>query len=140
MRQLMFDGMREQVVRTPLTANRASLKRYLAATIGQLPHERLVAFFADAKGGLLAEEILAEGPEDHLPISSRRLIARAMNLNARTVVLAHNHPSGCAEPSQQDIQATKSLARLADQLGIRLLDHFIVTASAVTSCADRGVL
>ncbi|MBX7497002.1 JAB domain-containing protein [Qipengyuania sp. 6B39] len=140
MRQLLADGLREQVRRTALTKDRSALEHHLRNSIGRLRQERMVAFFADADGRLLSEEVLGEGPENGVLLSARSLFGRAMNLDARIVVLAHNHPSGSAEPSAEDIRTTRTLAKLAGQLGITLLDHFIVTDAAVTSCADRGHL
>ena len=136
----MHDGMRERVLRSPLTEARADLEKHLIASIGTLRHERMIVFFGDAKGHLISEEVLAEGADANLSISTRALAARAMCLDARYIVLAHNHPSGIAEPSAADIETTVAISALCRQLGIALLDHLIVTRTETTSCADRGLL
>lgn len=139
-RKLMQDGMRERVLRSPLTEARAELEKYLVTSIGTLRHERMVVFFGDAQGHLISEEVLAEGADANLSISTRALAARAMCLDARYIVLAHNHPSGIAEPSAADIETTVAIAALCRQVGITLLDHLIVTRTDTASCADRGLL
>ncbi|MDP4574116.1 JAB domain-containing protein [Qipengyuania sp. G39] len=139
-RKLMQEGMRERVLRSPLTKARAELEKYLIMAIGALRHERMVVFFGDTQGNLISEDVLAEGSDANLSISTRALAARAMCLDARYIVLAHNHPSGIAEPSAADIETTVAIATLCRQLGIVLLDHLIVTRTETASCADRGLL
>jgi DNA repair protein RadC len=55
-------------------------------------------------------------------------------------VLAHNHPSGCADPSPEDIEFTRSIRRAGELMGIELYDHIIVTARGYTSLRERGLL
>jgi DNA repair protein RadC len=113
---------------------------YLLMTMGQLPEERMLAVFADADGFVIAEEIIAEGDTAHVLVTPRRVFTRALNLDARKILLAHNHPSGCAEPSAMDIEQTRLLGRQAAGLGLEIEDHLIIGASTVTSMRDRGVL
>lgn len=63
-----------------------------------------------------------------------------MNLDARRVLLAHNHPSGNANPSLQDIEHTRMLCRQAEGLGLVIEDHLIVGAREVVSMKDRGLI
>ena len=67
-------------------------------------------------------------------------MARALKLNAAAVIVAHNHPSGMAEPSQADIDITRRLKMALDLVDIRLLDHFIIGRGQVVSLAERGKL
>jgi DNA repair protein RadC len=73
-----------------------------------------------------------------LPI--RDVVADAIRFDARGVVMAHNHPSGDATPSMADREATRLLARALDPLGVRLLDHLVVTRAGVTSFRTLGWL
>ncbi len=73
-----------------------------------------------------------------LPI--REVVADALRYDARAVVMAHNHPSGDATPSAADREATRLLARALDPLGVRLLDHLVVTRMGVTSFRNLGWL
>ena len=140
MRQLMRDGMREDVLRTNLDQSRTALYSYLFATMQRLSEERVLAIFADAAGYIIAEEILAEGEHGYVQLTPRRLFGRAMNLDSRRILLAHNHPSGCADPSAVDIEQTRVLCRQALSLGIVIDDHLIVGRREVVSMKNRGLL
>ena len=85
-------------------------------------------------------ETIALGVMEKVSVTSRSLFGRAMSLDARCMLLAHNHPSGCPEPSRGDIQATREINKIADTLGIKLLDHLIVAKGDVVSMRERGLL
>lgn len=139
-RQLLNDGIKEELLRTHIGSNRDLLVRHFYRSLRGLPEERLICVFADLEGFLIAEEILADGFEDVLHLSPRRLFRRALNLNARTLILAHNHPSGCSRPSDSDIRDTRRLAEQAKGLGIVIEDHFIVGHTEVVSMKRGGLL
>ena len=139
-RQLLDDGRREELVRTNLDANRPALVGYFHATLGHLRQEKVVAVFADRAGQILAEDSIGKGHESLVVLNSRHVLGRALKLDARRIVLAHNHPSGSAEPSVRDIEQTMLLARQGAQLGIVLDDHVIVTRKMVVSMKERGLL
>lgn len=139
-RQLMHDGMREKLLRTKLGEDREALFSYLVMTMQNLSEERMLAIFADQDGYVIAEEVIAEGGDAHVMVTPRRIFGRAMNLNARRVLLVHNHPSGSAEPSLLDIEHTRHLSRHAHALGLIIEDHFIVGGRKVTSMKDRGLV
>ncbi len=139
-RDLVLCGMRENVVRTNIHETRTALYEYLMATMGGLRHERLIAFFLDANGMVLSEEIMAEGGHGEVPVPMRRIIGRALSFDSAGVVLAHNHPSGASLPSASDIRNTKQLDYKMQGLGLRIVDHLIVAAGSITSLQDRGYL
>lgn len=139
-RRLMYDGMRETLLRSRLCEDREALCSYLLMTMRHLPEERMLAVFADANGYVISEEIIAEGEAGHLLVTPRRVFTRALNLDARKILLAHNHPSGCAEPSPLDVKHTRLLARQATGLGLAIEDHLIVGGRVVTSMKDRGMI
>ena len=136
-RRLMHDGMREKLTRTKLGADREALFSYLLMTMQHLGEERMLAIFADQEGHVIAEEVIAEGTDAHVLLTPRRIFGRALNLDARRIILAHNHPSGCAEPSLADIEHTRLLDQQAANLGMTLEDHLIVGVRKVTSMKDR---
>ena len=70
----------------------------------------------------------------------REVVKRALHHNAGGVILAHNHPSGVAEPSHADETLTQALRQALALVDIRVLDHFIVAGSGVLSFAERGLL
>jgi DNA repair protein RadC len=139
-RRLIHDGMHEKLVRTKLSEDREALCSYLLMTMRHLPEERMLAIFADTDGFVIAEEIIGEGSVAHVSVTPRKVFTRALNLDARKILLAHNHPSGCAEPSTFDIRHTQLLKKQATGLGLVIVDHLIIGAGVVTSMKDRGML
>jgi DNA repair protein RadC len=139
-RQLVEDGLRESLLRTNLHHSQSELRSYLLATMQHLTDERMVAIFADSAGQIIAEEIVAYGAEDHVLVTPRKLFGRALNLDARRIVLAHNHPSGSSNPSKHDIAQTQLLIKQAAGLGMTIEDHLIVGYRRVTSMRESGLL
>ena len=70
----------------------------------------------------------------------REIVLRALHHHAAAVVLAHNHPSGVAEPSRADIDLTHTLQKALALVDVRVLDHFIVTRQHATSMAEQGLM
>lgn len=70
----------------------------------------------------------------------REVVKRALALNAAAVILAHNHPSGVAEPSQSDRLLTDALKQALGLVDVRVLDHFVVATGQVLSFAEQGLL
>ncbi len=138
-RQLLDDGLRENLVRTSLDANAVELKRYLLSAMGHLLEERMIAIFADREGQVIAEEVVAEGEESYLLVNARRIFGRALKLDARRMVLAHNHPSGSPEPSPSDVEQTLLLIEQGAQLGVAINDHLVVGRRNVVSMKARGL-
>lgn len=137
-RSLLFAGMYDQVIRTNLKDTREPLYRYLIMTIGGLQQERLLAFLLDHDGMVLSEQIIAEGEAGAVKIPMRLIVGRALTFGATGIVLAHNHPSGSAEPSVADTENTQRLDRAMRELGMHVFDHIIVGRGKVVSLRDRG--
>ena len=137
-RHLVTASLVEVVGRTNLIETREPLHRYLVTTLGGMDHERMLAFFLDGEGLVLAEQIMAEGAAGEVTLPIRLVVGRALAFGAHAVVLAHNHPSGHAEPSRADIVATKRLKRAMRDLQLDLADHLIVGRGRVVSMRERG--
>ena len=102
--------------------------------------EELHAVFLDGRSRLLGWRCLTRGSPGFTIVDPRQIFHIAVRLGASAVVLAHNHPSGDASPSQADLDVTRRIDRAGDMLGIRLLDHLIVGSDGVRSMAGDGVL
>jgi DNA repair protein RadC len=113
---------------------------YLRAHIGAYPYEVFACIFLDNRHRILAFEELFRGTIDGASVHPREVVRRCLAHNAAAVILAHNHPSGVAEPSQADRAITAELKRALETIQVRVLDHFIVGAGAPTSFAARGLL
>ena len=94
----------------------------------------------DGKHKLLACRKLGEGVADAASITTRKVMETALACNASVVVLAHNHTSGLAIPSTEDIMTTRQLARSLRQVGICLFDHYIVVDGDMVSMRESGYL
>lgn len=138
-RQLLEAGVPDREASAYEGRDQHALSARLLATMRNLTEERLVAIFADCKGSVIAEETIAEGSRATVLLSPRQVFRKALHLDARGILLIHNHPSGSAEPSLLDIESTRKLARQAVDLGLILIDHLVVGAQEVTSMKSRGL-
>lgn len=104
-------------------------------------NERVFLVCLDGKMKLLSPpKLLGEGIADAAAVTTRKVMETALACNSSVVVLAHNHVSGLAIPSTEDIMTTKQLARSLHQVGILLYDHFIVTDGDMVSMRESGYL
>jgi DNA repair protein RadC len=124
---------------TALTNPRAT-REYLAMRFASLEHEVFVCLFLDNRRRLIACEELFRGTIDGASVHPREVVKRALHHNAAAVILAHNHPSGIAEPSQADEFITRRLREALGLIDVRVLDHLIVGGAVVESMAERGLL
>ena len=115
------------------------VREYLQLEIAHREQEVFMVLFLDAQHQLVAAEELFRGSLSQTSVYPREVVKRALAHNAAAVVLAHNHPSGCAEPSRADSHLTQVLRSALALVDVQVLDHFVVTASAVTSMAERGL-
>lgn len=100
--------------------------------------EVFAALFLDNQHRILACEELFLGTLGAATIHPREVLKSALKYNSAAVLLAHNHPSGYAEPSSADLQITEQLKAVLQLVEIRLLDHVIITAHTCVSLAERG--
>jgi len=118
----------------------AAVRDYLRLALGAREHEVFVALFLDAQHRVLAAEELFRGTLTQTSVYPREVVKAALRRNAAAVILAHNHPSGVAQPSQADELLTRSLADALALVEVRVLDHFIVAGNQTLSFAERGLL
>ena len=122
-------------------ASPQAVRDWLRLSLGNLQHEVFVALWLDAQNRLIASEELFRGTLTQTSVYPREVVKRALVNNAGAVILAHNHPSGLAEPSRADEVLTSSLKQALALIDVKLLDHFIVTGGAEPlSFAERGLI
>lgn len=112
--------------------------KYLVPYFYGRENETVFLLCLDAKCKLLGCKMVGEGSVNSANIPIRRVVEIALNANATTVVLAHNHPSGLALPSADDIQTTLRLAKAMDAVEITLADHIVVADNDFVSLAQSG--
>jgi DNA repair protein RadC len=103
-------------------------------------HERCHVVFVDAQRRQLGDASIGLGGLNVLSVRMREIFGEALRLDARELILAHNHPSGHCRPSSCDTTATRRLAEVARALDIVLIDHLILTDEAVYSMRAGGLL
>jgi DNA repair protein RadC len=135
-RRALAQGLRE----APVFESPARVKDYLALQLGGLGHEVFAVLFLDAQHRMLAFERLFAGTLAQTSVHPREVVKRALAHNAAAVVLAHNHPSGVAEPSAADVAITRRLTEALALVDVRVLDHFVVGDEAPLSMAERGLM
>lgn len=113
---------------------------YLAATLSDRSREAFGCLYLDTRHRVLGWEVLFEGSLDGAQVHPRVVAERALRRAASALIVAHNHPSGVAEPSEADRLITERLRAALALLDIRLLDHFIVGDGAPVSMAARGLI
>jgi DNA repair protein RadC len=94
----------------------------------------------DNRHRFIAADDLFRGTIDGATVHPREVVKEALGHNAAAVIIAHNHPSGVAEPSQADQQITERLKAALSLVEIRVLDHIIVAGGATLSFAEKGLL
>ncbi|WP_417511769.1 RadC family protein [Methylophaga sp.] len=112
--------------------------RYIKQRLRAYPHEVFACLYLDNQHRFLQFDELFRGTIDGASVYPREVVKSALQHNAAAVILAHNHPSGIAEPSQADINITKRIQSALDLVDIRVLDHIIVGDADVTSLAQLG--
>ena len=129
----------ELVARTALTSPRDSAA-FLKAQLAHKPYEVFACLFLDNRHRVLAFEELFRGTLDGASVHPREVVRASLKHNAAAVILAHNHPSGVAEPSAADRNITHQLRDALQLVGVRVLDHLVVGAGEPTSMAARGLI
>jgi DNA repair protein RadC len=124
-----------EAIRSP-----ADTEAYLQARLRHLGHELFCCLYLDNRHRVLRFDEMFRGTIDGTSVYPREVVKEALAVNAAAIILAHNHPSGVAEPSQADERITKRLKSALELVDIRLLDHLIIGDGQATSMASRGLL
>ena len=124
----------------PALANPRATREFLRARLRDLDHELFCCLFLDNRHRVISFDEVFRGTIDGASVHPRDVVKLALTRNAAAVILAHNHPSGVAEPSQADELITGRLREALALVDIRVLDHIVVGDGACVSFAERGLL
>jgi DNA repair protein RadC len=131
----------EEMAAAGVFSSPRAVRDYLRLHLSGLPHEVFFSLWLDAQNRLIAGEELFRGTLTQTSVYPREVVKKALRYNAAAVVLAHNHPSGVAEPSAADEFLTRELKQALALVDVRVLDHFIVAGqSQPLSFAENGLL
>jgi DNA repair protein RadC len=117
-----------------------AVKDYLRVRMAGLEHEVFTVLFLDAQNRLIEVKDMFRGTVTQTSVYPREVVKEALSLNAAAVILAHNHPSGLAEPSRADEFLTQTLKSALALVDVRVLDHLVVAAADTVSFAERGLI
>jgi len=140
MLELVRRGLREDLARRDALGSPEAVRDYLRLKLRDLPHEVFVGLYLDAQNRVIGDEVLFRGTLTQTSVYPREVVKRALAHNAAGLILAHNHPSGVAEPSRADETLTRALRQALALVDIKVLDHFVVAGNAAVSFAERGLL
>ncbi|HOV59146.1 MAG TPA: DNA repair protein RadC [Rhodanobacteraceae bacterium] len=134
-RCLAEDLKRETSLRDP-----GDSAAFLRAQLGHYPYEVFACVFLDNRHRVIAFEELFRGTIDGAAVPPREVVRACLRHNAAAVILAHNHPSGVAEPSEADRALTAELRQALGLVGVRVLDHLVIGSGSAVSLAQRGLM
>ena len=138
--ELARRALASQLQQKTIFSDAQAIRDYLRLQLGAKPYEVFVVLFLDPLHRLIALEEMFRGTLTQTSVYPREVVLRALALNAAYVVLAHNHPSGEAQPSRADESLTQTLKAALALVDVHVLDHFIVTANHAVSMAELGLI
>ena len=139
-KEMSLRGLKEELQRGNALNSPRAVRDYLQLLLGARQQEVFLVLFLDTQHRVIASEELFHGTLSQTSVYPREVVKRALAHNAAAVILAHNHPSGVAEPSQSDQLLTDALKQALNLVDVRVLDHFIVGTGTILSFAERGLM
>lgn len=116
------------------------LLNYLRKNIGISKIEEFKVIFLNSNNEVLGVETLFQGTIDKSAVYSRKILERVMFYNARSIIFAHNHPSGNTSPSSKDIEITKMMKEFFKMVDVSVLDHIIISRDSYFSFLEEGII
>jgi DNA repair protein RadC len=138
--EMVRRALAQKLAEGPVFASPTQVKHYVQLQFAALEVEVFAVLFLDGQHRLLGLEEMFRGSLTQTSVYPREVVRRALARNAGSVILAHNHPSGNAEPSRADEFLTQSLRSALALVEIKVLDHLVVGRGNVVSFAERGLL
>jgi len=138
--ELTRRALQQQLALQPAMNQPQEVADYVRLHIGDLAHEVFAVLYLDTQHRLLRMEQVFRGTLAQATVYPREIAKEALQHHAAAVVVAHNHPSGCAEPSGADITLTQHLQQALALIDVRLLDHLVVTRHGHVSLKAKGLL
>lgn len=124
----------------PILLNMDSLIDYCRSAFAYAEVEELHILYLDTKLKLIANELVQKGSLSSVSVSPREVVKNALNKNATSIIMVHNHPSGSPKPSANDIALTKKVAQACQLMGLKLQEHIIITKADYYSFLEHGLL
>ncbi|WP_366139484.1 DNA repair protein RadC [uncultured Endozoicomonas sp.] len=132
--------LNQKLAKSDVITSPNSTREYLQLHFQGLEREVMACLFLDTRHRIIALETLFQGTLNSATVHPREVVKKALSLNASSLILCHNHPSGDPEPSQADIQITQTLKEALQLVDIDVLDHMIVGQGEILSMAEHGLI
>lgn len=139
-KRLIESSERELPVGTPVRTDDPAMIRYIRDRLCHGTVETLLVIFCDKQQRYLHDETMGWGTSDSIRLDPSHLFRRALKVDAHSVLMAHNHPSGDCRPSENDIHGTRRLAQSGLTLNIHFIDHLVVTPLSAWSMRSNAKL
>lgn len=123
-----------------VVANSKDIADLLMPELRYKTKEHLIGIYLDKRNHVIRKEIITIGILDSSPVHPREVFVPAIQSSSKSVIIAHNHPSGSIAPSNEDIQMTKRLVQAGKIIGIEILDHIIIGENDFFSFKDKGMI
>lgn len=123
-----------------LRHNEKLLVNYLMTCMARERIEQFRVLFLDKNNSLILDEIQSKGTVNQAPVYPREITRRCRELRASAVILAHNHPSGTAKPSEADVMMTQQVQQALSLIKVSVLDHYVIARSTYCSFRALGLL
>ena len=133
-RRALAEKMRER----PLIDSPEAVEDYLRLLIGARPYEVFICLFLDTRHRLIRSEENSRGSLTRMAVYPREIVRRALSVNAASLIVAHNHPSGAVKPSASDRQLTRVLRDTLALIDVQLIDHLVIGTNDTFSFARAG--
>jgi DNA repair protein RadC len=138
--ELLQRVLREEIQGRPVIGSWTALIDYLQLALAHEPIEQFRVLFLDRKNLLIRDEVQQRGTVDHTPLYPREITRRALELQASSIIMVHNHPSGDPTPSRADLEMTKQVVQALGAVGITVHDHVIVGKNRHTSFKSQRLI
>jgi len=128
----------ERCEEKPIVTHRGDIEKYLRFNFGHRRDEYIVVIFLDSGSRVIGTEVVGEGTVNRCVVYPRKIIGAAIKCGASSFILAHNHPSGTAEPSEEDWKTTERLAAAGKCMDVPLVDHIIICKDKTVNLREHG--
>ncbi len=130
--------LKEEVQRQGVLHNPQATRQFLSVWLRHRQQEVFACLFLDAQHRIISAKEMFYGTIDSASVHPREIVRQSLQYNAAAVILAHNHPSGIAEPSQADRQITDVVKNALQLIDVRVIDHIVIGGHQTTSLAEKG--
>lgn len=130
----------DSVIKKPVFSHWETLLKHCRANMAFLTAEQFRVLFLNNKNALIADEVMWRGTMNHTPAYPREIAKRAVQLNAVSIIISHNHPSGDPDPSKDDIKMTREIVRVCREVDVTVHDHLIVAKTGHASMKAMGLM